>query len=273
MIALPTSTLIAALAVLALGSARAADAKPEPKLTPEDIKLADKDAVLPLPGEILSVMKGFKPADWKGAAAAAAAAKTPAPADKADSAATAARLGTRTADAFLAIEAQDSDLLDKAAADILAAATKLGATKEILANAELIRTAAASGKWVMVLPLLDQTYHDARKAVNDIGNKDGVAIASAAGWLRGVDIFAGELATKYSDKASKALRQGDLTGKLLANLEAMPASTKSKPNVDALIKALTTIKPLVSVSTEATVPQPVVQQIAAAAKAAVMAQY
>lgn len=271
MIPLPTFTLIAALAVLALGSARAADAKPEPKLTADDIKLADKDAVLPLPGEILSVMKGFKPADWKGAAAAAA--KTPAPADKADSSATAARLGTRTADAFLAIEAQDSDLLDKAAADILAAATKLGATKEILANAELIRTAAAAGKWVMVVPLLNQTYHDARKAVNDIGNKDGVAIASAAGWLRGLDIYASELATKYSDKASKALRQGDLAGKLLVNLEAMPATTKSKPNVDELIKALTTIKPLVSVNTEATVPQPVVQQIAAAAKAAVTAQY
>lgn len=256
------------MALLSFSSLRlhSQEAKPEVKLGADEIKLADQQFQLPLPGEILSVLNGVSAADWSKAAEEANAGSSSS--DKPDAIESAILLGARTADAFLAIQAKNSALLNKASSDILGAATKLGASKEVLASAAAIKENSDAGKWDAIFPLLDGTYSAAYAAICEVGDMDSASIAAAAGWLRGLEIFTAQLTSHYTEKSAKALRQGELVSDLLAKLSQLPAGTKTKPRVKALIDALTTVKPLVSFDQQATASEAVVKQLLDAAKSA-----
>lgn len=255
-----------ALGGLAVVTAAEKD-KTAPALSADDRKLAEENQVLPLPGEVLAVMKAQDAADWD--AAAKSALEMAAPQGKMNSAEAAARLGIRVADAFLAIQSEDKTLMEKCAGEILEAATQLGASKEVLASGEQIRDLAAAGKWNEIVPLLDATYQGAVDAMEKLGDDESASIAAAAGWLRGIQIYAGQLAASYSEDTSKALRQADLVATIAGKVEALPAAVKAKAPVAGYIEAFGKIKPLVDVGQDAVIKKESVEQIAAIAKAAV----
>ena len=259
------------MAAVALGGLAAVSAaekdKTAPALSADDRKLAEENQVLPLPGEVLAVMKAQTAADW--ASAAKEALGMPAPEGKTDSAQAAARLGIRVADAFLAIQSKNQPLMEKCAGEILDAAAKLGASKEVLSSGEKIRDLAAAGKWNEIVPLLDSTYQGAVDAMEKLGDDESAAIAAAAGWLRGIQIYAGQLAAAYSEDTSKALRQADLVTTVSGKVEALPAAVKGKAPVAGYLAAFAKIKPLIDVGQDAAIGKDCVEQIAAIAKAAV----
>jgi hypothetical protein len=260
------------LAAVALGGLAVLPAAPEkekaaPTLTDDDRKLAEENQILPLPGEVLAVMKAQEAADWD--AAARSAMSMAAPEGKMNSVEAAARLGVRVADAFLAIQSENQPLMEKCAGEILAAATKLGASKETLASGEQIRDLAAAGKWTEIVPLLDSTYQGAIDAMEELGDDESASIAAAAGWLRGIQIYAGQLAASYSEDTSKALRQAELIDTVAAKVKALSGSVRNKAPVAGYLDALAKIKPLVDVGQDATIKKETVEQIAAIAKTAV----
>jgi len=222
--------------------------------------------ILPLPGEILSVLKTAKAADW--AAAAEAARKPSELAGSKDSRLAAIGLGVRVADAFLAIQAEDAKLLDAAAIEIFQAAAKLGASEEVLAHAAEIKAKAAAGKWKELTEPLDLTYQDAIKAMEELGDTDSASIALIAGWLRGVDIFAAQLSKSYTPEAGKALRQISLLDTLEAKFNALPQATRDTQEIATLGKGITALKPLVTVAEDATVSEEATKKIAETAKGA-----
>ncbi len=238
--------------------------KPEPVLTAEDRESALKLEILPLPGEILSVLKQAKAADW---APAAEKARKPSELSSAkDSRLAAIALGMRVADAFLAIQAEDVKLLDQAAVEIFQAAAKLGATEEVLSQAAQVKSLAAAGKWRELTGPLDTTYQQAVKAMEDLGDTDSASIALTAGWLRGLDIFASQLSTSYSADASKALCQASLLETLEKKLASLPASTKEVAEIATMSKGLTALKPLVSGTGTEPVSEDTAKKIARIAK-------
>lgn len=260
---------LAAVAVggLAVLPASAEKEKAAPTLSDDDRKLAEENQILPLPGEVLAVMKAQQATDWD--AAAKSALSMAAPEGKMNSVEAAARLGVRVADAFLAIQSENQPLMEKCAGEILAAATKLGASKETLASGEQIRDLAAAGKWTEIVPLLDSTYQSAIDAMEELGDDESEAIAAAAGWLRGIQIYAGQLAASYSEDTSKALRQAELIDTVAGKVKALSGSVRNKAPVAGYLDALAKIKPLVDVGQDATIKKETVEQIAAIAKTAV----
>ncbi|MBX3743156.1 MAG: hypothetical protein KF712_19380 [Akkermansiaceae bacterium] len=236
---------------------------------PPSLSAEEKQAsleILPLPGEILSVLKTAKAADW--AASAEAARKSSELAGSKDSRLAAIGLGIRVADAFLAIQAEDGKLLDVASIDIFQAAAKLGASEEVLAHAADIKAKAAAGKWKELTGPLDLTYQDALKTMEELGDTDSASVALIAGWTRGVEIFAGQLSKSYSPEGGKALRQVSLLETLEAKFNALPQATRDTPEIASLGKGLAALKPLVSVAEDATVSEEATKKIAEIAKGA-----
>ena len=261
------ATLILGLSAIAHGWSQ--DAKPAApaktqELTAEDIKIAEDNYMLPLPGEIMAVLGKIGDEHWKKAAAALHA--RPAGPQDTDSG-RAARLGVLVADAFLAVQAQDASLLEKISQEMLELCRKLGASDAIIDSGKKITETAAQGAWKEVMPLLDLVQGETLKALGDVGDKDSVAIATAAGWLRGTELYAEALAANYSDRGSRALRQGGLVGYLSGQLADVSGTAKGKPVTSALADALAKIKPLVSVGAKDAIAQDAVTQIGAAAKA------
>jgi len=222
--------------------------------------------ILPLPGEILSVLKTAKAADW--ASAAEEARKSSELAGSKDSRLAAIGLGIRVADAFLAIQAEDAKLLDVASVDIFQAAAKLGASEEVLGHAAEIKSKAAAGKWRELTEPLDLTYQDALKTMEELGDTDSASVALIAGWTRGVEIFAGQLSKSYSPEAGKALRQISLLETLEAKFNALPQATRDTQEIASLGKGLAALKPLVSVAEDSTVSAEATKKIAEVAKGA-----
>jgi hypothetical protein len=243
------------LAALALAGMVAVPAaakdKTAPTLSDDDRKLAEENQVLPLPGEVLAVMKAQDAADWDAAARAALAMKGTD--GSMNSVEAASRLGIRVADAFLAIQSENQELMEKCAGEILAAATKLGASKEVLSSGEKIRDLAAEDKWNEIVPLLDSTYQAAVDAMEELGDDESASIAAAAGWLRGIQLYAGQLAGSYSKDTSKALRQADLIDTVAGKVKALPAPVRAKEPVSGSLEAFAKIKPLVDVGQDAAI--------------------
>ena len=238
--------------------------KPEPVLTQADRDSSVKLEILPLPGEILSVLKKATATDW--APAAEKARKPSELASAKDSRLAAIALGVRVADAFLAIQAQDVKLLDQASIEIFQAAGKLGASDEVLGQAAQIKALASAGKWKELTGPLDTTYQQAVKAMEDLGDTDSASIALTAGWLRGVEIFADQLSASYSEDASKALRQISLLETLEKKIAALPATTREVPEIASMTKGIAALKPFVSVSETAAVSADSARKIAGIAK-------
>jgi len=261
-------TGLAALLVVGACSAvlLAAEAPKEVPKTLNAAELAGATLIIPSPGEILSTLKEAKDSDW--AAAAEARAKGITPVEKMDSTQAAVLLGRRTAEAFLALEAKDADLLNKASAQILDSARKLGASEGILAQGKDISDLAAAEKWGDIYSLLDGVFLSAQSDLKEVEDDDSLTIASASGWLTGIGIFADQVSGKYSEGAGKALRQGDLAKSLNEKLAALSAGAKDQASVKAMIAAFAKIQPLVTVDQDAAVSEASVKEIASIANAA-----
>jgi hypothetical protein len=230
---------------------------PAAKLSLEEMSSSTR--IIPSPGEILTTLKDAKDTDW--AAAAEAAAKSMTPVKDMDTTQAAVILGQSTANAFLALQAKNSDLLEKCSVRILDSAKKLGASEEVLAKGKTIADLAAAGKWADAYPLLDGIFLAAQSALKEIEDDDSLTIASASGWLTGISIFSGQVAAKYSESGGKALRQGDIVKSLLAKLNALPEAAKDQDSVKTLIAAFTQLQPLVSVDKDAAVADASVKSI------------
>lgn len=230
---------------------------PAAKLSLEEMNGSTR--IIPSPGEILTTLKDAKDSDWTAAAEAAAKAMTPV--KEMDTTQAAVILGQSTANAFLALQAKNSDLLEKCSARILDSAKKLGASEEVLAKGKTISELAAAGQWADAYPLLDGVFLAAQSALKEIEDEDSLAIASASGWLTGISIFSNQVAAKYSEAGGKALRQGDIVKALLANLSALPDSIKQEAAVKTLTGAFTGIQPLVTVDKDAAVAEASVKQV------------
>ena len=253
----------------AAGAQEAKKAGHAQKLSAEEMKLADANTAVPLPGEILNVLSQGSGAHWKKTATALQSA----PARKLESdEARSARLGVCVADAFLALQAENKELLAVRSTEILELARKLGAAATLLESGKKIADLAAAGKWGEVSPLLDMLHGETLKAMKDLGDENSVAVALVAGWLRGTELFADALIADYSENASKALRQGALVDYLQSRLNAVSAAGKGKPEVKAMLDALGKLKPLVTVAQTAVVSKETATQIAAAAKAGLLGQ-
>lgn len=254
-------------ATLAPAQDAPATKKENPPLSADEIKLAQENTLLPMPGEVLTTLAKAGDAKWKELAGQLQGAGGEEPSDDATRAVS---LGTSVAEAFVAVQAQDDVLLSTLSQRILRLARQLGASEPLLATGEKITERAKAGAWAEVLPLLDEVQGETITALEELGDKDSATLALAAGWLRGTQLFATAAEASYSKAVGSALRQGDLVDGLLSRMANLSDKTKETASAQAIQKGLEAVKPLVSVAQDAEVSQEAVTKIIAGVKDALL---
>jgi hypothetical protein len=255
---IPLAVLVLGICLLASGGSALAASQTAPesskhsaKLDPDEAQAASFSGLMPMPGEVFAALDSLETADWSKLARQIFDSLPPVKEMTASE--SAVDLGARTADAFLAVQAQDKELLLACANRVMTASRKLGASEAVLREGAEVERLAAEEDWQEINIRLDRIQTASLEAMSEVDDAESKAIAAAAGWLRGLEIFTTQLAANYSAEASMALRQAHLVQQLVADLEELPETSSENTKVVSLLSALREIEALVSFEQSATV--------------------
>ncbi|MDF1751770.1 MAG: hypothetical protein P1U89_03240 [Verrucomicrobiales bacterium] len=178
--------------------------------TLENLDLASSETVLPNPGEILQVLDGLDGIDWNAAARDALKHQTkPSTELERDY-----FLGIYAADAFLAIQAKDNELLSSSAKNMfsLRAHLKIGISQ--LSNLRQLQKAQKGKDWGAIYTIIDQIYSETQDYLIKNQNEDAFRLGSLGAWFRGAEIVANLLEKRYDAQSSIVLYQPRVASQL-----------------------------------------------------------
>lgn len=170
-------------------------------------------------------------------------------------------LGVKISDGLIAIKSQDAAALNDISKAIETLAKKIDVGSEQLKRAEQVREEATNGDWLGVFLSLGELQEDIIRALSEENRKDQRALILSAGWLQGANYAAAAIEKNYSPEASGLLREPDLVGQLVADLEGTSDSVKSSPLVQSMLTELPTIKQTVSIPLNGTLEAAQVAEI------------
>lgn len=223
--------LFAALLVALPASAAVTPGKP---LDPKETK-ADENYILPPPEEVFSALKSASKVDFAKVASSFAKDPNTGKSKFSADAAKAANLGMRVADAFIAVQAKDSQALRRASDVIEVLSLELSADLSMKNKIAVANKLADEGKWTELRTILEAVRVDVLNELKANKDKDSVALATVGGWLRGLDIATMALSDSYDAEATKLMRQPMLVAYLKRQLEGLGAKAKAAPFVAKLI--------------------------------------
>jgi len=83
----------------------------------------------------------------------------------------------------------------------------------------------------------------------------------AGGWMQAASYTTRIILDHYSGEASNFLREPGIVGELIAEVDKLPAETKSNATVAKIIAALPEIRQIVDIPKEGTIPAESVQRM------------
>ena len=227
------------------------------RLTPEQMRDATfLDTVsIPTPGEFfLAVDKQCQP-NWSKLLRPSVAAST------SDREHIALQLGMLAADGFMAIEAQDGQIVKNTARDTLLLAKKLNVSQQIVARSQSISDFADAGNWCRLREELDAMQNDIRLCLLEQKDSPLVVLAMAGSWIRQMDMASNLLANDENPSSTALLIQPEIATRILSRVENLPENSKKQPIVKQLSEGLHTASVLMSQS-NSSLPPSAVQSIA-----------
>ncbi len=148
-------------------------------------------------------------------------------------------LGIRAADAFLAIQAKDSDKLNEMISVMVSLARTFKVSDTIMNKAEMFQDLSAKKEWKKMLQELEILQSDILNELNVIEDQDLAVLMSAGGWLEGLRACSNVLLENYSPKGSSLLYQPKLVTFFQEELGKMGAGPKG----NALVCEFNSITP------------------------------
>src|SRR5690606_19356824 len=118
---------------------------------------------------------------------------------------------TAVADGFIAVQAQDKQIVQDIGRDVLALATALGVRDDVLKHCQSIDDAADAADWDKVREELDATQTTVREKMNRMQDGALAECISIGGWLRGTAVVTDLIGKDWSAERSELLFQPDLT--------------------------------------------------------------
>src|SRR6266446_7928620 len=94
-------------------------------------------------------------------------------------------LGTLIADGFIAVEAQDSQLVKNIGTDIIKLAKALGVSENVLSRGKSINEFAEGDEWDALQEELEATQNEVKSSMQSHRDQDLVILVSLGGWIRG----------------------------------------------------------------------------------------
>jgi hypothetical protein len=225
----------AAVAVLAAATLHAAK---EPSLKPEEIQSAIvlDEISLPTPGEFFAAINKVERPNWSQMGREAG------PLATTNRAQASLNLGTRVADGFIAVEAQDGQQVKNIGKDIIDLAKGLGVSQSILARGNSIGDFAENNDWSALKEELDATENEVKHQMAEQKDSGLVTLVTVGAWLRGVQAASGMVAANYKPETAKLLRQPAIVEFLIARLDELPERLKKDELVARVRGGLLEIK-------------------------------
>lgn len=207
----------AAAVVFGAGALRAAETADT--LTPEEISAAivTDDVALPTPGEFFAAINKVERPNWPQLVG------KPGALTSSNRAQTSLALGTRVADGFVAVEAQDGQQVKNVGADIVELAKGLGVSQSILSRGSSIADFAENNDWSALKEELEATENEVKQQMAQQKDDELVILVTTGAWLRGLQTASGVVDTNYDPSSAKLLRQPAIVELLIARVDELPA--------------------------------------------------
>jgi hypothetical protein len=223
-------------------------------LTPEE--MANIDAVLvPSPSELFVAINKMGEFDWDSVVTS----NTNSNYDNMYM--RALNLGVRSADGFLAIQAQDNKKLGEIIGTVLALARAMAVDEMILAKGSELHSLATNKKWKEVRNELDTLKAQTEDYIRQLGDEHNAVLVAAGGWLEGLRAVTKMLSDEYDLKASSILHQPALINYFQEKFREMPAQYKNVPMVSKIENALPEIAELLKGKPGEAIPQENIQRL------------
>ncbi|MGH8046890.1 MAG: hypothetical protein ACREKL_06560 [Chthoniobacterales bacterium] len=234
---------VCAAAFLGAGLLGAAEKKDT--LTPEEIKgaVVIDEVALPTPGEFFAAINKLDRPNWPQLM------RKPGTLTTTNRAQTSLNLGTRVADGFIAVEAQDGQQVKNIGQDIIELAKGLGVSKSILGRGSSIGDFAENNDWNALKEELDATENEVKLQMAQQKDDELVILVTTGAWLRGLQTASGVVAANYKPETAQLLRQPAIVEYLIMRMDALPARIKSNELVGKVKSGLTEIKTTVAPAT------------------------
>jgi len=222
------------------------------QLSPEEMQSAEKQYLVPSPGEVLNSLDKLDRVSWSQLAS------YDSKADYDNKFARSLNLGVRVADAFMAVHAQDAARFGEMSTIVFDLAREIGLGDVLEDQRGKLDNLASEGRWEELKAALDNVQTDVRDEVERLGEDELVVLASAGGWLEGMRAVTAHLKDDYSVEKAELLQQQSLISYFIQEFEAMEGTRAAQnPLVQQMQRTLDALLPLVEVdkapSIEATV--------------------
>ncbi|MCF6311214.1 MAG: hypothetical protein L3J39_02065 [Verrucomicrobiales bacterium] len=195
-----------------------------------------QQVVVPVPGEIFSVLDKLGEQDWSSEIS------IPKRKVATDRVRLALVFGCTVAEGFVTVEAEDRKAIQNTGRRVLRLADTLGLKSAVLPHSQSIIDSADSGDWNAVRRGFDQTQVTVKKTMEKMRDEEIATLVSLGGWLRGTTALTRLIAESYSSDRAELLNQPDLVAYFIVVIDGMKVEIKEQADVKVIHEGLREIE-------------------------------
>lgn len=150
--------------------------------------------------------------------------------------------GGLVADGFLIVECQKKNLVDDLGRVLLRQARSLGVGDRVIRHSASLTDLGRRGNWAAVRRELIATQSDVERAMIDLRDQRLAHLISLGGWLRGLEIAASAVESKYTPERAAVLWQRDLINYFNEEMKTLPPPIAHTPLFEELRAGLDKIR-------------------------------
>jgi len=249
---LPSSLLhLTAILVVLVGATTPGKAQSETEAAaPERIdltnfpgELVDK-VVVPIPAEIFAVLDKLDEPDWDSGIEL--------PGENApgrDRAILALIFGSLVGEGFIAVQAKNSDEIQKIGRRVLSLSESLGLAGAVRPHSLAIIEAAGKSDWEKVRDELDATQQTVRTTMESLRDDELSGLVSLGGWLRGTNVVTAFISNSFSEDKAELLNQPGLIAHFRTMLGSMKGPSGKSPQIRAISTGLARLESIITQGT------------------------
>ena len=137
--------------------------------------------------------------------------------------------GGLVADGFLIVECEKKNLVEDLGRVLLRQARSLGVGDRVMRHSASLTELGKGGDWLAVRGELIATQKDVEQAMIELRDQKMAHLISLGGWLRGLEITAGAVESKYTPERAAVLWQRDLINYFSEELKTLPPPVARQP--------------------------------------------
>ncbi|MEM9284146.1 MAG: hypothetical protein AAGA96_20190 [Verrucomicrobiota bacterium] len=197
--------------------------------------------VVPIPAEIFAVLDKLGEPNWGSGIAPASEREL-----SSERAILALTFGSTVGEGFIAVQARDSDEIQRIGKEVLSLSESLGLASAVRPHSLAIVEAAGDRNWDRVREELDSTQQTVRETMERLRDDELSGLVSLGGWLRGTHVVTCFIGESFSEDKAELLNQPGLVDHFQELLLSMSGPSKSSDVIRSLMAGLARLEVIVS---------------------------